>query len=100
MKRLKEMVGLLEQIVPLVVGGQDGGPGSGRKGHTTAENKNIASGLESNRRETASVASKFPIGSKVRINSQGSASHEVIGHSGNIVHTTGGNSFHHTKLVK
>jgi len=37
MKNLKEIVGLLKQIVPLVVGAQDGGPGSGQKGHTTAE---------------------------------------------------------------
>lgn len=37
MKKLKEIVGLLEQIVPLVCGAQDGGPGSGIKGHTTNE---------------------------------------------------------------
>ena len=38
MKKLKEIVEILSQIVPLVIGGQDGGPGSGQKGHTTAEN--------------------------------------------------------------
>ena len=37
MKKLKEIVEVLSQIVPLVCGGQDGGPGSGIKGHTTVE---------------------------------------------------------------
>ena len=38
MKKLKEIVDVLSQIVALKCSAQDGGPGSGRKGHTTAEN--------------------------------------------------------------
>ena len=41
MKHLKEIIEVLSQIVPLVVGGQDGGPGSGIKGHTTSHGENV-----------------------------------------------------------
>jgi hypothetical protein len=36
MKKLKEIVEVLSQIVALKCSAQDGGPGSGQKGHTTA----------------------------------------------------------------
>ena len=38
MKKLKEIVEVLSQIVALKCSTQDGGPGSGQKGHVTAEN--------------------------------------------------------------
>ena len=37
MKKLKEIVEVLSQIVALKCPAQDGGPGSGRKGHTSGK---------------------------------------------------------------
>lgn len=60
--------------------------------------KNIAKGLARVEAQREAAAAKFPVGSRVRANRQGASSHTVVGHSGNIVHTTGGD-FHHTKIV-
>ena len=42
MKKLKEIVEVLSQIVALKCSAQDGGPGSGQKGHTTAAQEFLA----------------------------------------------------------
>ena len=42
MKKLKEIVEVLSQIVALKCPAQDGGPGSGIKGHTTAAQEFLA----------------------------------------------------------
>lgn len=77
----------------------DGGPGSGKKGHVTPVSRNFARGLASHFKKTSAAASRFPIGSMVRENRQGARLSRVIGHSGNVIHTTGGD-LHVTKATK
>lgn len=71
---------------------------NGEFGSGGSEAENIAKGLESHYNNTESAAKKFPKGSKVRANVQGSKGYEVIGHNGNMVQTTGGD-FHVSKVV-
>lgn len=84
---------------------KDGGIGSGVKGHITAEQmkamkerKNFAKGISEHDKETDTAKKKFPIGSLIRENRSGSSPVKVIGHSGNMIHTTKGD-FHITKMI-
>ena len=83
MKKLKEIVDVLSQIVPLVCGGQDGGPGSGIKGHTTnhsgprgANGSKISEGqdvvINPRYRDGASVARVIEVRGDFVVTSEGS----------------------------
>jgi hypothetical protein len=61
--------------------------------------KNIAKGLARHSEETEGSAKKFPLGTSVRANVQGSRAEKVVGHSGNMLHLAGGGMMHHTKAV-
>lgn len=91
MKRLKEIVDVLSQIVALKCPAQDGGPGSGIKGHTTNHSEN-ASGAN---------GSKISEGQDVVINPRyrdGASVARVIEVRGDFVVTSEG-SYHISDLA-
>lgn len=81
------------ELVHLAGSLQKGGPGSGPQKDGA---DNFSAGVDANREKEEASATKFPKGSKVKLDGK---EEEVTGHKGNTIETTGGN-VHSSKAIK